>query len=126
MKFVAKTSIHNAPELALPIDKSTPNFQDKLHVPKGHKFEIAKDAKSLKGVTNQAEKQLISKLVMFDLVVVDDDSPESKDAITKINEEVKNEIATAAAFEKQQQANKPLTIEGLLKALTDLGLTAKK
>jgi len=125
MKFVAKTSIHNAPELGLKLDKDVPNFQHELQVPKGHAFEIAKDAKSLKGVTKQDEKQLISKLVMFDLVVVDDGTPESIDAIKVIAAEVKNEKEVAEANAKKRQASAPVTVESLLKTLVDAGLIKK-
>ena len=125
MKFVAKTSIHNAPELGLKLDAKTPNFSHPLQIPKGHRFEIAPDAKSLKGVSKQDEKQLISKLVMFDLVVVDDGSPESSDAIKTIDTDVKNEIETSAVNEKKRQASAPLTMEKLLTVLAENGLIKK-
>ena len=125
MKFVAKTSIHNAPELSLKLDAKTPNFAHELNIPKGHRFEIAPDAKSLKGIVKQDEKQLVSKLVMFDLVVVDDGTPESKDAIARIDADVKNENEVAAATAKRRAATTPLTVEGLMAILVENGLIKK-
>jgi hypothetical protein len=126
MKFVAKTQFHNAPELGLKLAKDVANFQHELQVPKGHRFEIAPDAKSLSGIKKQDEKQLVSKLVMFDLVVVDDGTPASVDAIKQIDEEVKNDNVVAAATAAARKASEPLTMSTLLKALAELGLTAKK
>ncbi|MDE2019833.1 MAG: hypothetical protein KGJ13_05825 [Patescibacteria group bacterium] len=106
MKFVAQCSFHNAPELNLKLDEDASNFEHKLQVPKGHRFEIAPEAKAIKGVTREADKQLIAKLVMFNMAVVDDGTPESKDAITKIDSEVK----AANAADKLAEARKPLSV----------------
>ena len=126
MKFVAKTQFHNAPELSLKLEKSTANFQHELQVPKGHRFEVAPEAKSLTGIKKQDEKQLVSKLVMFDLVVVDDGTPASVDAIKQIDEEVKSDNVATSAAAAARKASEPLTMATLLKALADLGVTARK
>lgn len=120
MKFVAKTSFHNAPEINLPISKATPNFAHELNVPKGHSFEVSPGSKSLKGITNQAEKQLISKLVMFDLVIVDDGTPESVDAIKKVNAEVKADNEAAGAAETRRKASESITVATLLQKLPEM------
>jgi len=106
MKFVATTAFHNAPELSLDLDPTKPGIQHEDTVPKGHRFEIAPESKAIKSVTKESDKQVISKLVMFGWAVVDDGSPESKDAIKKIDDEVTAEKAAAAAAEK----NRPLSI----------------
>jgi len=127
MKFVAAKSFHNAPELGLKLADTIDNFVHPLQVPKGHRFSIAPSAESLKGVTNLAEKELISKLVLFDLAIVDDGTPSAKDAITKIDKEVKEENAANKAAE----ANRPLSIGeqialGVAAALKELGITGKQ
>ena len=106
MKFVAKTSFHDAPELSLVIPETAPNFEHSQMIPKGHRFEIDPKAKSLGGVTKESDKQLIAKLVMFDLVIVDDGSPESKDAIAKVDGEIQADKASAAAAESK----KPMSV----------------
>src|ERR1019366_240222 len=126
MKFVAKTQFHNAPELGLKLGKDATGFQHELQIPKGHRFEIAPDAKSLTGIKKQDEKQLVAKLVMFDLVAVDDGTPASVDAIRQIDEDVKSDNVASAAAAAARKASEPLTMASLLKALVDLGLTAKK
>ena len=126
MKFVAKTQFHNAPELGLKLGKDVANFQHELQIPKGHRFEIAPEAKSLSGIKKQDEKQLVSKLVMFDLVVVDDGTPASVDAIKQVDEDVKSENTATAVTAAARKASEPLTMASLLKALADLGVTAKK
>ena len=121
MKFVAKTSFHNAPELGLKLDAAkTPNYAHDLHVPKGHRFEIAPEAKSLKGINKQDEKQLVSKLVMLDLVAIDDGSPESADTIKRIDSEVKNENEVTAAAAKKAKAAETLTVAAILAQLPDM------
>ena len=106
MKFVAICQFHNAPELNLPLDGRAANFVHAAVIPKGHRFEIAPEAKALKGVTKEADKQIIAKLVMFGFVVVDDDSPESKDVINRIYSEVRESAAAA----KKAEANRPLSV----------------
>lgn len=114
MKFVAKTSFHNAPHLALKIEEGkTDNFVHALTVPKGHRFVIAPDAESLDGVTKQAEKKVIAELVSFQMAVVDDGTPLSKDLIKRIDAEV----AAGIAADKANAAKTPLTEEAKLAAI---------
>jgi hypothetical protein len=119
MKLVAKVQFHNAPELNLQGKDNKPLDL----IPKGHEFEISPGTKALKAVTKESDKQVISKLVMFGLVVVDDDTPESKDAIKAIKAEVEVEKKVAEVAAK----NVPLSVadliaSGVAAALNQLGI----
>jgi hypothetical protein len=121
MKFVASTDFNNAPELALSIDKKTEGFKHEKMVHKGHRFEIAPGANSLKAVTKESDKVLISKLVLYGFAVVDDGTPESKDAITKIDAEAKAETAAAEAHARNRPLSVPEQIaKGVAEALAQL------
>lgn len=123
MKFVAATDFHNAPELALDINTETKGFKHEKMVHKGHRFEIAAGANSLKAVTKEADKLLISKLVLYGFAVVDDGTPESKDAIARIDADVKAETAAAEAAAK----NKPLSVaDQIAKGVAEALAAAKK
>ena len=102
MKLVSTGSFHNAPELGL---KDTDGKAMSV-IPKGYQFELAPEAKALKGITNKATQELVSKLVIYGWAVVDDGTPESKDAIAKI----KAEVSAAAAVDAAAEKNKPLSV----------------
>ena len=126
MKFVAKNSFFNAPQLGLKIDKKDTPHPD--HVPKGYKFEIEPSADSLKGVKDNAKKELIAGLVVFGHVVVDDGTPESKDAIAQVNREVEEEAAAAKAkpaiLSLQEQISVAVA-SAVVETLKALGITPK-
>ena len=118
MKFVSTASFHNAPELG--IKDSTGNVLP--NIPKGFAFELAPEAKALKGVTNKATQELISKLVIYGWAIVDDGSPESKDAIKK----VKDEVAASAAADSAAEKNKPLSVADQIALGVATALAAQK
>jgi hypothetical protein len=100
MKLVAIRKFHNSKRVGLKLDSKTPNFEHELEVPKGHRFDLGGEAKTLKGVVNDSDKELIARLVSSKAVIVDDGSPEAQDYLKQLDREVAAEAAVRKAQAK--------------------------
>jgi hypothetical protein len=102
MKLIALRKFHNAASLNLEITEKTPNFEHELEVPKGHRFNIGGDFKTIKAM-EQARDPLVESvkdLVRSKAAVIDDGTPEVQDVVKQVDVEVKQEAAARKAATK--------------------------
>jgi hypothetical protein len=102
MKLIALRKFHNASALAVEITDKTPNFEHELEVPKGHRFTIGGDFKTIKAMEQARDPQveIVKDLVRSKAAVIDDGTPEVQDVIKQVDIEVKQEAAARKAAAK--------------------------
>lgn len=90
MKLYFTRAIHNHPSLEIKLEKNTPGFTHENEIPKGFEWEVEPGVKSIKGL-KPANKEIVGKLLASKSVIIADDTPESKDAVKALLDEVKAE-----------------------------------
>ena len=102
MKLVALRAFDNAPQLKIEITPKTDNFEHVRIVPKGFRFQIGGDYKTIKALVQAKDPcaEQVQDLVRSRAAVVDDGSPEVSDVIAQVDAEVKIEAAGRKAEAK--------------------------
>ena len=102
MKLISLRKFHNASALNLDVNDKTPNFEHELEVPKGHRFTIGGDFKTIKAMEQARDPQveIVKALVSSKAAVIDDGTPEVQDVIKQVDVEVKQEAAARKAAAK--------------------------
>ena len=93
MKLIFIRAIHNHPKLEIKVDEKHELFQNAAEIPSGYEVEIEKDVKSIKGL-KPANQDIVRALLSSKSVIIVEDSPESKDAVRALKEEVEAEKKT--------------------------------
>lgn len=102
MKLIALRKFHNALALKLEINDKTPNFEHELEVPKGHRFTVGGDFKTIKAMeqARDASVEIVKDLVRSKAAVIDDGTPEVSDVIKQLDIEVKKEASARKVADK--------------------------